>query len=54
MESLIENLPVILAVMLGLSEALAHIPQVKSNSIFQMVKSALKGAKQLLEKKEEK
>lgn len=37
-----ENLVMILSVLLALSEALALIPSVKSNSIFQLVWNALK------------
>lgn len=44
MESIIENLPVILAVLLGLSEALAHIPSLKSNSLLQILTSIFKKA----------
>ena len=38
-----QNVALILAVLLGLSEALALIPSVKSNSIFQLVYNFLKG-----------
>lgn len=55
MESLLENLPMILAVLLGISEALAHIPALESNSILQLAMKALRKAKELFPaKKEEK
>ena len=57
MESLLENLPWILAALLGLSEALAHVPALKSNSILQMITSGLRKAKDMMKalraKKEE-
>lgn len=36
------SITLILAVLLGISEALALIPQVQSNSVFQLVLSILK------------
>ena len=51
MESLLENLPLILAVALGLSETLALIPALESNSILQIVIKALKKAKEMTSKK---
>ena len=49
---IIENKEVILACLLAVSEVLALIPSVKSNSIFQLVWNALKKAKEVLSKKE--
>lgn len=54
MEALLENLPMILAVLLGLSEALGHIPQVKANSVFQLISGLVSKAAKLFSKKEEK
>lgn len=51
MESFIENLPWMLAALLGLSEALAHIPALKSNSILQMVTGITRKAMKLFPKK---
>jgi hypothetical protein len=45
-----ENLVLILAVLLGISEALALVPKLKANSIFQLVVSVLKA---LVPKKDE-
>ena len=42
MEKFLEHIPTILAVLFGISEALAYIPQVKSNSVFQASFSFLK------------
>ena len=53
MDALLEKLPMILAVLLGLSEALAHIPQVQANSVFQLLSKVVKGASKLMAKKEE-
>ena len=39
---LIDNKAIILGVLWGVSEALASIPSVKANSIFQLVVNALK------------
>ena len=44
-ESFIEKLPWILATLLGLSEALAHIPALKSNSVLPVLMSIFKKAK---------
>lgn len=52
MEALLENMPIILAVLLGISEALAHIPALESNSILQLAQKMLKKAKELFPKKE--
>ncbi len=38
------NLPMVLGVLLGISEALALIPGIKSNSIFTLIFNLLKGA----------
>lgn len=40
-----DNLALILAVLLGISEALALVPKLKANSIFQLVVSVLKALK---------
>jgi hypothetical protein len=42
------NLPIVLAVLLGISEALSVIPQVKANGIFQAIANALKVLKEKL------
>lgn len=39
---MIEHIEIILAVLLGISESLALIPQIKENSILQVVISILK------------
>lgn len=39
---MLEHIEIILAVLLGISESLALIPQVKENSILQVVLSILK------------
>ena len=54
MESFIEKLPIILAVLLGLSEALAHIPSLKSNSLLQLLTSAFRKAKPIADSLAEK
>lgn len=36
-----ENVAVILGVLFGLSEALAYIPAVKANSVFQVIQNIL-------------
>lgn len=41
-QSVLTNSGLVLAVLLGVSESLALIPQVKSNSIFQLVSNVLK------------
>ena len=48
-----ENLPMILAIALALSEVLALIPALKENSILQLVMRALRKAKEMFPKKEE-
>jgi hypothetical protein len=53
MNELMEKLPMILAVLLGISEALAHIPSVKSNSVFQMVVNMMKKIKEVMSPKKE-
>ena len=50
MEKFLEHIPTILAVLFGISEALAYIPQVKSNSVFQASFSFLKKAKEFFSK----
>jgi len=52
-EQLLQNLPWILAALLGVSEALAHIPQLESNSILQMVTKVLRKAKDFMGKAQE-
>ena len=39
---MLQHIELILAVLLGVSEALAVIPQVKANSIFQLIADVLK------------
>lgn len=53
MESLMEKLPLILAIALALSETLALIPSLKENSILQMATKIIRKAKELMSKKEE-
>ena len=53
MESILENLPMILAVALALSEALAMIPALKENSILQLAMRVLRKGKELFPKQEE-
>ena len=53
MESIIEQLPVILAVALALSEALALIPALKENSILQLATKIFRKGKELFPKKSE-
>ena len=50
MEVIIANKVVVLGVLLALSEALALIPQVKSNSVFQLVVNVLKKVKEVVVK----
>lgn len=50
MQDFIEKLPIILAVLLGISEALAHIPALKSNSLLQLLTSAFRKAKPVADK----
>jgi hypothetical protein len=50
MADFIEKLPWILACLLGLSEALAHIPALKSNSVLELLTSAFKKAKPIADK----
>jgi hypothetical protein len=50
MQDFIEKLPIILAVLLGISEALAHIPSLKSNSILELLTSAFRKAKPIADK----
>jgi hypothetical protein len=40
------HLPLVLAVLLGISEALALVPQIKANSIFQAILNGLKFIKE--------
>lgn len=47
---LMENWGMIVAVLLGISEALALIPVIKSNSIFQLIYNALKSIGSLFKK----
>lgn len=44
--SIISNLPLILGVAVGISEALSLIPSVKANGIFQAIWNGLKWAKE--------
>lgn len=44
-----DNWPMIVSVLFGMSEALAMIPQIKANSVFQLVFGILKKAKELIE-----
>lgn len=53
MESLMEKLPMILGIALCLSEALAYIPSLKSNSLLQFISSGLKKAKSFMDKMKE-
>lgn len=46
MEVIIANKAVVLGLLLALSEVLALVPQVKSNSVFELVVSILKKAKE--------
>ena len=46
MEVIIANKTVILGLLLALSEVLALVPQVKSNSVFELVVNILKKAKE--------
>lgn len=39
---MVENLSLVLAILLGISESLSLIPQIKSNGIFQLVLNLLK------------
>jgi hypothetical protein len=41
MQWLMANLPMILAVLLGISESLALIPSIKANSVFQLILSGI-------------
>jgi hydrogenase/urease accessory protein HupE len=50
MEVIIANKVVILGVLLALSEALALIPQVNANSVFQLVVNVLKKVKEVVVK----
>ena len=51
--TIVEHKEVILVALLAISELLAIIPIVKSNSIFQLVVGGLKKAKELVTKKAE-
>lgn len=42
-----QNIAMVLAVLLGLSESLALIPSIKANSIFQMIYNFLKSASEI-------
>ncbi len=50
LEQVLENLPWILAALLGISEALAHVPQLESNSVLQLVTKFLRKAKEIMTK----
>lgn len=50
MEIIVANKEVILVFFLALSEVLALMPQVKSNSIFQLVFTGLKKIKEMMSK----
>ena len=54
MQVIIENKEAIIIFLLALSEVLALIPSVKSNSVFQLVVNGLKKVKELLKKEEPK
>jgi hypothetical protein len=45
MEWIVANWPVLVAVLLGVSEALTLIPSIKSNGIFQLIFNVLKSIK---------
>jgi len=51
--TIVEHKEVILVALLAVSELLAVIPSVKSNSVFQLVFNGLKKAKEFLTKKAE-
>lgn len=53
-QTIMDNLPWVFAFLLALSEALALIPQLKSNSILQLVYNSLKKAEPIVKKLEEK
>jgi hypothetical protein len=50
MEVIVANKEVILVFLLALSEMLALLPQVKANSVFQLVTGLLKKAKEIVSK----
>lgn len=50
LQVIVENKVVILGVLFALSEALALIPSVKSNSVFQLVFNIIKKAKEVVVK----
>ena len=50
MEAIIEKLPMVLGILLCLSEALAFIPSIKSNSVFQLISKGIRKAKEILAK----
>ena len=39
---MVENLSLVLAILLGISEALSLVPQIKANGIFQLILDLLK------------
>ncbi len=53
MEVIIQNKEAILVLLLALSEVLALVPSVKSNSVFQLVWNGLKKLKEVLAPKPE-
>ena len=53
MESFMENLPLILAIALAISEAMALIPAFKENSILQLAMKLLRKAKEMFPQKKE-
>lgn len=52
-QTIMDNLPWVFAFLLAFSEALALIPQLKSNSILQLVYNSLKKAEPIVKKVEE-
>jgi hypothetical protein len=50
MEVIVANKMVIVGLLLALSEVLAIIPSVKSNSVFQLVVNIIKKAKEVISK----
>lgn len=50
MEVIVANKEIVLGLLLALSEVLALVPQVKANSVFQLVAGLLKKAKEVIAK----
>lgn len=44
MDVIVANKEVILGLLLAISEALAHIPSIKANSVFQLIVNSIKWA----------